>query len=111
MFVTVYEKKNSCISSVISENPIFGHVCPVKIQISLRMRALWSESLLGAVSTAKYAKFLPADNEDCGQTTRMRRLILVFVGRTSAGNFSHDEAHFVSVDLPYEYQQQYLRVI
>ena len=109
MFVTVYEK-NSCISSRSFRQP-YLRTCSVKIQISLRMRAVWSESLLGAVSTAKYAKFLPADNEDCGQTTRMRRLILVFVGRTSAGNFSHDEAHFVSVDLPYEYQQQYLRVI
>ena len=60
----------------------FGHVRPAKIQISLRIRAVWPESSLGAVGTTKDAKFLYADNEDSDQTARMRRLIWVFVGRT-----------------------------
>ena len=60
----------------------FGHVRPAKIQISLRIRAGWSESSLGAFWIAKDAKFLHADNEDSNQTARMRRLIWVFVGRT-----------------------------
>ena len=42
----------------------FGHVRPAKIQISLRIRADWSESSLGALWTAEDAKFLHADNED-----------------------------------------------
>ena len=37
---------------------------PAKIQISLRIRAGWSESSLGIFWIAKVAKFLQADNED-----------------------------------------------
>ena len=40
----------------------FGHVHPAKIQISLRIRAVWSESSLGAFWIAKEATFLDADN-------------------------------------------------
>ena len=36
---------------------------------------------------------LHVDNEDSDQTAQMRRLILVFVGRTK-GTFSHVAAHF-----------------
>ena len=61
---------------------IFGHVRPTKIQISLRIRAVWSESSLRAVWIAKDAKSLHADNEDSDQTVRMRRLIWVLDGRT-----------------------------
>ena len=43
---------------------IFADVRPAKIQKSLRIRAVWSESLLGAVWIAKAVKFLHADNED-----------------------------------------------
>ena len=60
----------------------FGHMRPVKIQISLRIRAVWPESLLGAFWIAKGAMFSHADNEDFEQTARMCRLIWVFVGRT-----------------------------
>ena len=60
----------------------FGHVLPAKIQISLRRRAVWSESSLGAFWIANDAKFLQTDNEDSNQTARMRRLIWIFVGRT-----------------------------
>ena len=53
-----------------------------KIQISLRIRTVWSDSSLCAFSIAKAAKCLLANNEDSDQTVRMRRLIWVFVGRT-----------------------------
>ena len=57
----------------------FGHVRPAKIHISLRIRAVWSESSLCAFWIAKDAKFLRAHNEDSNQTSRMCRLIWVFV--------------------------------
>ena len=60
----------------------FVYVRPAKSQISLRIRAVWSESSLGAFWIAKDARFLHADNEDSDQTAQMRRLIWVFVGRT-----------------------------
>ena len=59
-----------------------GHVRLAKIQISLRIRAVWSESSLGKFWIAKGAKFLHADNEDSDQTAWMHKLIWVFVGRT-----------------------------
>ena len=42
----------------------FGHVRPVKTHIRLRIRAVWSESSLGAFWIAKGAKFLHEDRED-----------------------------------------------
>ena len=60
----------------------FGHMRLLKILIRLRIRAVWSESSLGTVLTAKDAKFLHADNENSDLTARRRRLIWVFVGRT-----------------------------
>ena len=42
----------------------FGHVRPAKIQISLRIRAVWSESSLGAFWITKDVTFLHADCED-----------------------------------------------
>ena len=39
----------------------FGRVCPVKIQISLCIPVVWSESLLGTFWIAKDATFLHAD--------------------------------------------------
>ena len=53
----------------------------MKIQISLRIRAVWSEYSLGAFWIAMDLKFLHGDNEDSDQIARMRRLIWVFVGR------------------------------
>ena len=44
------------------------------IQISLRIHAVWLESLLGVFWIAKDAKVLHADNEDSDQTAQMRRL-------------------------------------
>ena len=53
----------------------FGYLRQVKIQISLRIRAGWSESSLGAFWIAKDTKFLNAGSEDSDQRARMRRLI------------------------------------
>ena len=55
------------------------HARRAKIQISPRIRTVWSESLLGAFWTAKDAKILHADKEDSNQTARKRRLIWIFV--------------------------------
>ena len=55
---------------------------PAKVQVSLRFRAVWSESSTNAFWIAKNAKFLHADNKDSDQTAWMRRLIWVLVGRT-----------------------------
>ena len=45
----------------------FGLVRPAKIQIRLRIRAVWSESSLDAFWIAKDEKFLHASNEDSDQ--------------------------------------------
>ena len=42
----------------------FRYVRPAKIQISLLIRAVWSESSLSAFRIAQDAKFLHEDNED-----------------------------------------------
>ena len=52
----------------ISRNHTFGRVRQAKIQISLRSRAVWSESSLGAFWIAKDAKVLQTDNEDSDQS-------------------------------------------
>ena len=65
--------------SALAENI---HVRPAKIQISLRMRAVWAESSLHAFWIIKYATFLHADNEDSDKTARMRMLICVFARGT-----------------------------
>ena len=59
-------------------------VRPAKIQISLGIRPVWSESSLCAEWVAKDPSFLHADSEDSDQTGRMRRLIWDFAGRTVA---------------------------
>ena len=57
-------------------------VCAQRIQISLGIRPVWSESSLCAQWVAKEPSFLHADSEDSDQTGRMSRLIWVFAGRT-----------------------------
>ena len=70
------------------------HVRPAKIQISLRIRAGWSESSQGAFWIAKDAKSLHADNEDSDHIARKSRLIWVYVGRTCQKvRFFHVVAH------------------
>ena len=44
----------------------FWRVRIAKIQISLRIRDVWSESLLSAFWIAMYLRFLHADKEDSG---------------------------------------------
>ena len=57
-------------------------VRPAKIQISLGILPVWSESLLCARWVAKDPRFLHADSEDSDQTGQMPRLIWVFAGCT-----------------------------
>ena len=57
-------------------------VRPVKTQISLGIRPVWSESSLCTQWVAKDPSFLHADSKDSDQTGRMPRLIWVFAGRT-----------------------------
>ena len=54
---------------------------PVKTQISLGIRPIWSESS-GAQWVAKDSSFLHADSKDSDQTGRTPRLNWVFAGRT-----------------------------
>ena len=58
-------------------------VHPVKTQISLGIRPVWSESSLCAQLVAKDPSFLHVDNADSDQSGRMPRLIWVFAGRTA----------------------------
>ena len=58
-------------------------VRPVKTQISLGIRPVWSEYLLCAQWVAKDPSFLHMDSEDSDQTGQMPRLIWVFTGRTA----------------------------
>ena len=79
--------KGTCMpgTSQMSQNVgkrTVAHVHQAKIQISLRIRAVWPESSLGAFRIAKAAQFLYADWKDAGRTARKCRLIWVFVGRT-----------------------------
>ena len=60
----------------------FGHVRPANIQINMCILTVWSESSLGAFWITKDSRFLHANKEDSDQTTRMHRLIWIFVGRT-----------------------------
>ena len=59
----------------------FGHVSPVKIQISLNI-LVWSESSLGTFWIAKDAKFLHSGNKDSDQTAWMCILIRISPGCT-----------------------------
>ena len=75
----------------------FGYVRPAKIQISLCIRAVWSESSLDTFRIAKDAKNIHAGNEDSNQTARMRRLIWVFVALMSDCPFPHVTVCFISL--------------
>ena len=67
----------------------FGHVRPVKIQISLRISAVWSESSLGAFRIAKDAKFLYADNEDWPYCAEAQADLSLRWAHMSEGAFPH----------------------
>ena len=57
-------------------------VCPAKIQISLSIRPVWSESSLSAWRNLGSLATHYAHSEDSDQTGRMPRLIWVFAGRS-----------------------------
>ena len=69
-------------NGMLDRKRTFVHLRPTKMQISLRVRTVWSESSQHAFCIVKDAKFLQANNEYSNQTARMRRLVWVFVGRT-----------------------------
>ena len=76
-------------------NHKFGHVCPAKFPISLRIRAVWSESSLDAFWTEDSTFFLRTKKTD--QIARMRRLIWVIVRAHLV------EGTFLSMRLKYFY--------
>ena len=63
-------------------NRTCGNVRPANMQISLRIRSVWSDYSLDVFWIAKDAKFLHTVREGSDQTTQMRRLFWVFVRRT-----------------------------
>ena len=77
-------EENNSVSNMsrIVTKQVKWHVRPVKTQIGLGIRQVWSESSLCAQWVAKDPSFLQADSEDTDQTGRMPRLIWVFAGRT-----------------------------
>ena len=60
------------------EKRTFGHVRPTKTQISLRIRAVWLESLLSAWRSVASMAIQNAPSEDSDQTAHMRSLIWIF---------------------------------
>ena len=69
----------------MSEKRTFEHVRQANFQISLRIRAVWSESSLGAFWIANDAEFLFEENDESNQTARM-----------SEGALSHVAAHLMN---------------
>ena len=67
----------------------FGHVCPAKFQISMRLRAVWSESSLGAFWIGKDAKFLHEGNEDWTDCTQTQADLSLRRAHTSQDIFSY----------------------
>ena len=72
------------------------HVHPVKTQISLGIRPVWSESSLCTQWVAKGSRFLHVDSEDSDQTGLMPRLIWVFAGRMPFCWVCHAAAQIMS---------------
>ena len=69
------------------------HVRPAKIQISLRIRAAWSESSLGAFWIAKGAMCLHAGNEDWSDCADAQADLSHRWSHMSEGTFSNIAAH------------------
>ena len=68
---------------------------PAKIQISLRIRAGWSESSLGAFLLAMDAKFPYADNEDWSDCANAQADLSLRWVHMWEGTFSHVAAHII----------------
>ena len=64
-----------CFERNVSKCP-FGHVRQAMIQVSLRIRVVWSESSLGTFWIANEVKFLNEDNEGSDQTAAQADLRL-----------------------------------
>ena len=56
----------------------FWHVRPTQTHISLRIRAIWSESSMSVWRNFAFMAIQNASSEDSDQTVRMRRLIWIF---------------------------------
>ena len=92
------------------KNHTFENVRPAKIQISLRICAVCSETSLNAFWIAKDAMFIRDDNEDSNHTARMRRLIWNFFGSTSQKVFcSPLRKHVYSNILKYHQKMKIFR--
>ena len=74
----------------------FGHVRPAKIQIRLRIRAVWSESSLAAFWIASDAKLLYADNENWRDCAVAQADLHIHWVDMSEGRFSQGAAHVVA---------------
>ena len=72
-----------------SQKHTFEPVHPATIQISLRIRAVWSESSLDAYWIAKDARFLHADNEDWSDCADAQADLSLHWTHMSEGTFSH----------------------
>ena len=77
-------------TSLTVRKSTFWQVRLTRTQISLRIRAVWSESSLSARRNCASLAIQNVPSEDSDQTARMRRLIWIFAGRTlvSKGTFS-----------------------
>ena len=79
----------------IARKRTLEHVRPAKIQIRLRIRAVWSESSLGAFWIAEDAKFLHADNEGSDQNADAQGESSLRFVHMCKGTFSHVSAHLI----------------
>ena len=70
----------------------FGRVRPPRIQIRLRIRAVWSEPSLGTFWRSNDAQFLHADNEDLSDYTDAQADLGVRCAHISDGTVSHNAA-------------------
>ena len=89
-FGTVYRE-----ISHIFRKLIFWRVRPVKIHISLHIRAVWSESSLGAFWIANDAKFLHADNEDWSDCADVQADLSLHWAHMSEATYSHVAAQIL----------------
>ena len=69
-------------SHYIKKKRPLWHVRPTETKISMRIRAVWSECSLSAWRNFASLAIQNVRSEDSDQTTRMRRLLWIFAGRT-----------------------------
>ena len=76
----------------------FRHVCPMKTQISLCIRAVKSESSLSAWRNIAALSIQNAHSEDSDQTAQKCRLIWIFAGCTSESTANSRYLDFVNLE-------------